>query len=152
MKYCLCLWPELSYEHLYREVKGLIPSLPSTEIQSQDQLPPSSLTWSSWISPWKVTWPTPWRRMLTFKDLTLWIFTEESVGQQPLISITKPEELQVVVLLLVVYLVFDLTWLFCTISDKKPTEQKMKDKENCKKSKKWERVKSYQYPPGWDQE
>ena len=63
-------------------------------------------------------------------------FKEESVGQQPLISITKPEEWQVVVLILVVYLVFDLTWLFCVISDKKPTEQKMEDQENCKESKK----------------
>ena len=61
---------------------------------------------------------------------------EESVGQLPLISITKPEEWQVVVLILVVYLVFDLTWLFCVISDKKPTEQKMEDQENCKESKK----------------
>ena len=63
-------------------------------------------------------------------------FKEESVGQLPLISITKPEEWQVVVLILVVYLVFDLTWLFCVISDKKPTEQKMEDQENCKESKK----------------
>ena len=63
-------------------------------------------------------------------------FKEESVGQLPLISITKPEEWQVVVLILVVYLVLDLTWLFCEISDKKPTEQKMEDKENCKESKK----------------
>ena len=63
-------------------------------------------------------------------------FKEESVGQQPLISITKPEEWQVVVLLLVVYVVFDLTWLFCIITEKKPTEQKMEDKENCKESNK----------------
>ena len=63
-------------------------------------------------------------------------FKEESVGQLPLISITKPEDWQVVVLILVVYLVFDLTWLFCVISDKKPTEQKMEDQENCKESKK----------------
>ena len=68
-------------------------------------------------------------------------FKEESVGQLPLISITKPEEWHVVVLILVVYLVFDLTWLFCMISEKKPTEQTMEDQENCKESKKWERSK-----------
>ena len=61
-------------------------------------------------------------------------FKEESVGQLPLISITKPEEWQVVVLILVVYLVFDLTWLFCVISDKKPTEQKWKTKKTARKA------------------
>ena len=71
-----------------------------------------------------------------FQRLDTLDFKEESVGQLPLISITKPEEWQVVVLILVVYLVLDLTWLFCEISDKKPTEQKMEDKENCKESKK----------------
>ena len=71
-----------------------------------------------------------------FQRLDTLDFKGESVGQQPLISITKPEEWHVVVLILVVYLVFDLTWLFCMISEKKPTEQKMEDQENCKESKK----------------
>ena len=61
---------------------------------------------------------------------------EESVGQLPLISTTKPDEWQVVALMLVVYLFLELTWIFCLIPDKKPTEQKMEDKENCKESKK----------------
>ena len=71
-----------------------------------------------------------------FQRLDTLDFKEESVGQQPLISTTKPEEWQVVVLLLVVYLVFDLTWLFCIIAEKKPTEQKIEGKEDCKESKK----------------
>ena len=78
-------------------------------------------------------------------------FEEESVEKLPLISITKPEGWQVVALILVGYVFLDLTWLFCEISDKKPTEQdtllqkpvqKMEGKENYKESKKWERVKS----------
>ena len=71
-----------------------------------------------------------------FQKLDTLDFEEESVEKLPLISITKPEGWQVVALILVVYVFLDLTWLFCEISDMKPTEQKMEGKENCKESKK----------------